>query len=130
MGNKVNSKEDCKSYKYIPFIVHGDGVEFVDDDSLEVFNMGPLLGTGDSMDCMFLSGVWPSSAHTQNKAHQGWSMRPGRHLWRSWLDHSSCAWVAELQEMQSHHRGTDSLFGVSLVTMNIMQTFLGCHAGL
>ena len=36
-------------------------MEFVDGDSLECLQLGPLLGTGKSMDSMFLMATWPYS---------------------------------------------------------------------
>ena len=36
-------------------------MEFVDGDSLECLQLGPLLGTGRSMDSMFLMATWPYS---------------------------------------------------------------------
>ena len=66
--NKVLSKESLKKAKCIPVIIHGDGVEFVDNDSLEVLSVGPLLGTGDSMDCMFCIGAFPYSVTHKIKA--------------------------------------------------------------
>jgi len=47
--------------KVIPILVHGDGVEYIDGDSLEINSMGPLLGTGNSLDCLFTLSVFPYS---------------------------------------------------------------------
>jgi len=52
----------------VPLILHGDGVEYVDTDSLEVLSFGPLLGTGDSLDCLFCFGVWPYSCNVKPSA--------------------------------------------------------------
>jgi hypothetical protein len=65
---KVTSKNSLKEAKCIPILIHGDGVEFVDSDSVEVLSAGPLLGTGDSMDCMFLIGTLPYSVTHKIKA--------------------------------------------------------------
>jgi hypothetical protein len=64
----VSKKEDL--FNTIPMILHGDGVEYVDGDSLEVLSIGPLLGTGHSMDCMFLLGAFPYSCTIKG---QTWS---------------------------------------------------------
>ena len=37
----------------VPLLVHGDGVEYLENDSLEVQSFGPLLGSGESLDCFF-----------------------------------------------------------------------------
>ena len=52
----------------MPIIIHGDGVEFLDTDSLEVQSFGPLLGTGDSLDCMFLMAAYPKSCAVKPSA--------------------------------------------------------------
>ena len=45
----------------IPLIVHGDGVEYLESDSLEVQSFGPLLSTGDSLSTLFLLCAYPYS---------------------------------------------------------------------
>ena len=45
----------------IPLFLHGDGVEYTENDSLEVCDFGPLLGYGDSMGCTFLCFAFPNS---------------------------------------------------------------------
>ena len=65
---KVKCKHDLKKYKFVPLIIHGDGVEFVDQDSLESLQLGPLLGQGNSLDCLFLIATWPYSVTHKTKS--------------------------------------------------------------
>ena len=60
-ASKVKSKYHLIKYKFVPILIHGDGVEFVDGDSLESLQLAPLLGTGKSLDSMFLMATWPYS---------------------------------------------------------------------
>ena len=46
----------------IPLLVHGDGVEYLENDSLEVQSFGPLLATGDSLSTLFLMCAYPYSS--------------------------------------------------------------------
>ena len=59
-------KESCINRKdldmTIPFLVHGDGVEYLENDSLEVQSFGPLLATGDSLSTLFLMCAYPYSS--------------------------------------------------------------------
>jgi len=59
-------KETCIKRKdldmTIPLLVHGDGVEYLENDSLEVQSFGPLLATGDSLSTLFLMCAYPYSS--------------------------------------------------------------------
>jgi len=52
---------------YIPGYLHGDGVEFVNGDSLMVYHWGSLLNTAPSMTSCFLLAAWPKSCTTKAK---------------------------------------------------------------
>ena len=45
----------------IPLFIHGDGVEFVNGDSLMVYSWGSLLSAGSSQDTSLLAAVWPKN---------------------------------------------------------------------
>lgn len=45
----------------IPLLIHGDGVEYLENDSLEVQSFGPLLGSASSFDTLFLMCAYPYS---------------------------------------------------------------------
>jgi hypothetical protein len=59
------SRSDLKNT--IPLFLHGDGVEYTCNDSLEVCNFGPLLGHGESTSCAFLCFAYPKSITIENK---------------------------------------------------------------
>jgi len=61
--------EDLKNT--VPLLVHGDGVEYLEDDSLEVQSFGPLLVSGDSFDCLFLMGAYPYSCTVKSTRKVG-----------------------------------------------------------
>lgn len=59
-------KETCIQRKdlnmTIPLLIHGDGVEYLENDSLEVQSFGPLLTTsGNSLSSLFLMCAYPYS---------------------------------------------------------------------
>jgi hypothetical protein len=59
-------KETCIQRKdlnmTIPLLIHGDGVEYLENDSLEVQSFGPLLTTsGNSLSTLFLMCAYPYS---------------------------------------------------------------------
>ena len=50
---------------YVPGYLHGDGVEFINGDSLMTYHWGTLLNTADSLSSCFLLAAWPKSATTK-----------------------------------------------------------------
>ena len=63
------SFEDLKQTAPLP--VHGDGVEYLEDDSLAAQSFGPLLASGDSFDCLFLMGAYPYSCAVKSTRKVG-----------------------------------------------------------
>lgn len=75
---------DSASLQYcIPLTIHGDGVEYVDGDSLEILSVGPLLGAGNSLDCMFMLAAFPYSCtvKTDSKTIGTWAPAMKKFQW-------------------------------------------------
>jgi hypothetical protein len=75
----------------IPLLVHGDGVEYLENDSLEVQSFGPLLNSsGDSFSTLFLLCAYPYSCtvkppkSNQNVSHKDHSTWVNISKWLSW----------------------------------------------
>jgi hypothetical protein len=46
---------------FLPLFIHGDGVEFSENDSLMTYSWGALLSAGSSQDTSLLLATWPKS---------------------------------------------------------------------
>ena len=79
-ANLFEEKKDlCRT---VPLLLHGDGVEYVGTDSLEVLSIGPLLATGDSLDVLYAFALWPYSCTVKSKTGQSTWQEPWKvFLW-------------------------------------------------
>ncbi len=56
--------------KFIPCYIHGDGVQYENDDSLMVFSWGSLLSEAPSMDSSIFLAAWPKSCTVKGSENQ------------------------------------------------------------
>ena len=67
-GHPVLTEPNYKTV-FVPFWVHGDGVEYSEDDSLLVYTFGSVLTTTNSMLAMFYLASYVKSVTATSKKH-------------------------------------------------------------
>jgi hypothetical protein len=77
----------------IPLLVHGDGVEYLENGSLEVQSFGPSLATGESLFTLSLMCAYPCSSTVKppkSKSKDGLVVALPRWMFSSKCSLNSC----------------------------------------
>jgi hypothetical protein len=88
-GHPVLLREDYKT-KCIPLFLHGDGVEYSENDSLMCFSTGSILTATTSMSAMFYLSSFVKSVTAHAKKHRADTWEPA---WRILIWSFLAAWT-------------------------------------
>ena len=142
-GHPVLSVPNYNS-SVVPLWLHGDGVEYAEDESLMTLTFGSVLATTNSMDSMFWMASFVKAVTATQTKHGAdtwdsiwkvlvWSFKAlwlGTHPTKDWNDEDFEVGSLFLQKAgQPLYKKSGSSFGICWGIGNTLQTTCICHIG-